>query len=250
MKTLKWITIAGMAYIFSSCEIAQETNIRQDGSGIYSLSFDLSEMIKMNGTPGQMGFFCRDTLIEFAYYLEEKKDSISKLSKEQQEEMGKLKNYSMQLTADTLTHTFKMKINFKFKKTEDISEFGTYLKSQNIRELDLFLKAIPSTGNESKNILELNKSFNTSFNSKSFSFKITDEAFQMADAKKKPNLKKDAPDANFLRIKIRYNFPYKIKNISNSNATLTSDSKGFEIAGNAYDLNHNPRHLDTEITFE
>ncbi len=70
----------GAIMVFSSCEIVQETQFKPDGSGTYSLGFDMSEMMKMgmNSKKDSTNNKQIDTLIHFSKFIEEKRDSISK----------------------------------------------------------------------------------------------------------------------------------------------------------------------------
>ena len=79
MKTIKTILFTLSLFMLTSCEIVQETRFETNGSGKYSLGFDLSEMMKM-GESTEQGENNQqlDTLIVFSDFLETKKDSISK----------------------------------------------------------------------------------------------------------------------------------------------------------------------------
>ncbi len=251
MKTLKIVLFSISLLTLISCEIVQETKFEPSGSGTYSLGFDLSEMMKMGGN-NKKGSKNKqlDTLIIFSDFLEAKKDSISKLSKEKQAKIKELKDFSLNIKADSVSKTFKMKINYNFNNVSELKLFGEKLKGQNIKELDLLTSKTKNLNSKDDSFPDFNKSFNTVFNKDSFSMKITPEAIAEAEKKKDTTMTKDNPMANMIRFKSRYLFPYKIKKVSNKNVRILSDFKGIEINANLFEVNNNPKYFDLEIEFE
>ncbi len=106
MKKINIVFIISL-FILTSCEIVQETKFETNGSGRYSLGFDLSEMMKMGkNTKEGKNNKQLDTLIIFSEFLNAKKDSISKLSKEKQDKIKQLENFSLYIKADSISKKF------------------------------------------------------------------------------------------------------------------------------------------------
>lgn len=253
MKFLKTLLFLGLVISLTSCEIVQETKFNEDGSGTYSLGFDMSEMMKMGaGAKSDSPKEQIDSLIVFADYLALKKDSIAKLSKEKQEKINALKDFKLHLKMDTISNTFTMKMNYDFKDTEDLAKFGEKLKNQDVKELDFFTNNLksPKSTEKSDDMPDFNKAYITSFTRNSFSLKMKKEDLEKAKKNKDTTLTKDNPMANMVKFKTRYIFPFKIKSLSNKNARILSDFKGVEITANLFELNNNPEFFNTEIEFE
>lgn len=251
----KYTLVVLITLLFVSCEIVQETQFEENGSGRYSLGFDMSEMMKM-GSPSKSkdsNSKEMDTIIHFADLLELKKDSISKLSKKEQKKLEDLKNFSLFIKTDSVNKKFEMRIDYNFKDLEDLKLFGEKLKGQNIKELSLFNDKINkknAKGENSKGLEELTKSFETTFNKHRFTSKISKKALDKAEKKKDTSMTPDNPMVNMMRFKVRYLFPYRIKHVDNKNARILSNFKGVEISTNLYELNNNPRFFDLEIEFD
>ena len=250
MKIYYSIVLIFFLNLFSSCEIVQETEFNRNGSGTYSLGFDMSEMVKM-GMNSQKNTMKKqiDTVIDFSQMLKEKKDSISKLSKEERKKLQNLENFSFAIKMDTISDRYEFKIDYSFKNIKDLQQFGQKLKDQDLKDLD-FLGGKSGKSKQSEKMLDFNQDYITVFNKKHFSTKISQEAILENEKNRDTTLTKDSPMANMLRFKTVYKFPYKIKSVDNKNARISSDFKGVEIYGNAFDMNNNPHYNDLEIDFE
>ncbi len=255
MKIKNAIVLFIAILTLTSCEIVQEINFKEDGSGKYSLGFDMSEMMKMGGSSKNDSTNQQiDTLIIFSKMLEEKKDSIAKLSKEEQEKIAFLKDFELYIKSDSISKQLKMNIGYHFKDIADLKRFNEKLEGQNIKELDIFKgKLKPKSDKKSDKTGELpnfNEHYTTTFSRKKFTLKITAKGLEEALKKKDTTMKKDNPMADMIRFKQRYLFPYKIKSVSNKNTKILSSFKGIELQANMYDLNYNPNYFDVEVEFE
>jgi len=240
----------------NSCEIVQEIKFNEDGSGKYALGFDMSEMMKMSPSSSKNDSTNQqiDTLIVFSKMLEEKKDSIAKLSKEEQKKIALLKDFDLYIKADTVSQQLKMNIGYQFKDIADLKRFNEKLEGQNIKELDIFKGKIKPKSDKKSDKKEefpnFNEHYTTTFSRKKFTLKITDKGLEEALKKKDTAMKKDNPMADMIRFKQRYLFPYKIKSVSNENTKILPSFKGIELQANMYDLNYNPNYFDVEVEFE
>ncbi|WP_140157715.1 hypothetical protein [Arenibacter amylolyticus] len=262
MKILKIIAFLGVITLFTSCEIVLETNFNSQGGGTYSLGFDLSEMMKMElNSEEESDNQQIDTLLVFADFIEMKWDSISKLSKEEQEKIKELEPFSLYMKSDTVTSTLEMKLNYAFSDQADLQAFGEKLKGQKFKELDMFSGALQkdlksAQGEEEadagdKSLFpDFNDSFITTFSREGFTLRLSPEALERQEKEKDSTLTPDSPMVDMVRFKNRYTFPYKIKSINNKNARVLSDFKGVEISGNFYEITHDPKFFDMEVVFE
>ena len=253
MKIKNIIVLFITILVLTSCEIVQEIKFNEDGSGKYSLGVDMSEMMKMGGSSKSDSTNQQiDTLIVFSKMLEEKKDSIAKLSKEEQEKIAFLKDFELYIKADSVSKQLKMNISYYFKDMNDLGRFHEKLSGQNIKELDIFKGKLKSGKKSDKkdDFPDFNEHFISTFSRKKFTRKITAEGLEKALKEKDTTMKKDNPMADMIRFKQRILFPYKIKSVDNKNTKILSDFKGIEQEANMYDLNYNPNYFDVVIEFE
>lgn len=252
MKKIRISLLIITLITLTSCEIVQETKFESNGSGKYSLGFDLSEMMKMSkNTKEGKNNKQLDTLITFSKFLELKKDSISKLSKEKQNKIKQLENFSLYIKADSVSKKFQMKISYDFNNISELKFFGEKLKDQNIKELEILSDKTKGMKKENDNsIPDFNKYYNTTFSKESFSVKLNSKGLAETLKNKDTTMTKDNPMANMIRFKSKYFFPYKIKAIDNKNARILPNFKGIEITGNLFEINNNPNFFDVNVEFE
>lgn len=255
MKIKNLLILFTSLLFLASCEIVQEIKFEEHGGGTYSLGFDMSEMMKMgmnskdNTKNKQI-----DTIIDFAKVLEDKKDSIAKLSKKEQEKAALLKDFKLHMKSDTATNQLMMKMVYDFKDIAGLEKFGEKLKDQNFKELDMFNKKLAGKSKkttENDNVFEkFDMMYATSFSKQKFTRKITEKSLNEAIKNKDTSITKDNPMSDMIRFKQRYVFPYKIKSVSNKNARILPNFKGIELQANLFEVNNNPKFFDVEVEFE
>lgn len=245
-----------------SCQIQEEITFNKNGSGTYQMVFDMSEMMKMgdfNDTlPAKPPV---DSLITFATFLDEKKDSIAQLPKKERDELEMLRPLKFAMNMNEAEQQMKMNLIYDFEKLEDISKFAQVIEKANIKELQELSN--PMTGlnpdgstdsvpqqNGFSDVFSMAKQFNTTFSKRKFSRAITREAREEIMVKKDTAIKEDDPFVDMIRFKQVYRFPYKVKSVSNKNARILSDFKGIEIEANMFDFNNDPEFFNVEVVFE
>ncbi len=243
-----------------SCQIKEEIQFNEDGSGTYEMGFDMSEMLKMGQTTNDsVPSKVVDTLINFSTFLDEKKDSIASLSLEEQEKLELLRPLQFSMNANEAESQMKMDLKYAFTTIDDISKFGEAIKLADIKELNEMMnpmggKEVPQDSTEKKDDMDnpfaMSTSFETRFSKTSFSRKMTTEAIEKAMQKKDTTMKKDDPFADAIRFKQVYKFPYKVKSVSNPNAKILSNFMGIEIEANMFEMNNDPKFFNVEVEFE
>lgn len=238
-----------ISLFFLSCEIVQETKFEEDGSGRFSLGFDMSDMMGSTGMKSSGEKTKQiDTIIDFAKVFEEKKDSIKGLSKEEQEKLKGLEDLKFAIKMDTVSNKYSMRIDYDFDDVKDLKTVSDKIKQSKLKELE----NVNTLGSKSKkgDIPNLNDIMDLKFSSKRFSAKITKEGLKQAEKNRDTTLTKDNPFANMIKFKVRYLFPYKIKEVNNKNARVMSDFKGLEFDANLFEVNENPNFFDLDVKFE
>ena len=100
MKLLRLLSLFALLAMGVSCNFTEEIRIQPDGSGSMSLRFDGSEMMAMTEAMDSLPGAAMDSVIYFSDILDEKKDSISRLSAEEQQRLEKLRPYRMHIQSD------------------------------------------------------------------------------------------------------------------------------------------------------
>ena len=255
---MRYTLVFVLAIVFlSSCQIREEIIFQKDGSGSYEIGFDMSEMMKMDGEQDSIPPKDIDTLINFASFLDLKKDSIATLSNKEQEKLELLRPLQFALKKNDEKKQMNMRLIYAFTKIDDIAKFADAVEKADIKELNEVMAPMAgdkknATG-EDKGLFaffSLSKSFTTVFDAQGFSRKITDEALAEIAMKKDTSSQDDNPFADMIRFKQVYKFPYRIKSVSNKNARILSDFKGVELEANMYEMDNDPEFFNMEVVFE
>ena len=97
----KIISLLMLVFTLVSCQFTETMVIDDKGHGRMSLAIDLSDMMEMMGGMGEDSTMVKtDTIITFKSILEEKKDSIAQLPKEEQKRLKKMEGYIIHFTID------------------------------------------------------------------------------------------------------------------------------------------------------
>ena len=241
----------------ASCEVREEYTFNKDGSGTYEMGFDMTEFMNMGEESDTTSLGQEvDTLMNFASFLDEKRDSISQLSKEEQDRLEILRPLQIKMVMSDSTKQMLMELRYAFKDLKDLDKFSDAIEQANVKELNEFT---PSGGEEDASadnaqdqpdIFSMAESFDTHFSREKFSRKITEEARQKAIEQKDTTMVADDPFADMVRFKQVFHFPYKVKSVDNERVRILPDFKGVELEANMYDLNNNPDFFNIEVIFE
>lgn len=261
------ITMLICLLVLASCQVREEIRFNADGSGTYEVGFDMSEMMKMNeSNPETTGpaTAALDTVINFATFLDEKRDSILTLSKAEQEKLEALRPLQFAMKMNDEEKQMDMRMTYAFTKLEDISKFADAVEKADIDQLNRVgspLESMMYPPNEVENdtapkkggmgeIFAMSESFDTKFSKEGFSRKVTEKAIAEMAKKKDTAMKADDPFADMIRFKQVYRFPYRVKGVSNANAKILSDFKGIELEANMYEMNNDPEYFNVEVEFD
>ncbi len=246
--------------VLSGCEIREEYNFKEDGSGVYQMSFDLTEFMGMNeGTDSTAVEQKVDTVINFAAFLDEKKDSIAQLDPKEQKELELLRPMEFEMKVNDSTQQMLMNLRYSFTNIEELEKFAKAVEQADIKPLKEFtgsegeeetLAETDSTQQDQPDVFSMAESFDTYFGKDKFSRTITEEARLRAEKQKDTALTADDPFADMIKFKQVFRFPYRVKAVDNEKAKILSDFKGIELEANMYDLNNNPDFFNIEVLFE
>lgn len=242
---LKGVFLVLLAFSMISCQFTETIVFNKDGSGKMSIEMDMGEMMAFGGEVSDSIAMKKDTLIYLKDILDEKKDSISKLSKEEQQKLRRLENYEMRMKIDSDTNEmlFNLAVNFKSieKATGLLEGFGDSMS------------LMPSTGEDLKFDADQGSSdaIGVAYSFKKDTFKR--DAYIKDEEKYKmqiDSLKGSESWLKNMKYTLKYTFPRKIVKSSIDDATYSLDAKTISVTRSFVAYMKDPNVLDLEIELE
>lgn len=268
MKYLKFLSALLFVFSFTSCSITEKMIISDNGSGKFSYDIDGSKMLSMMGSAfkgdsnatTEKGKENRkgkviDSTYTFKELLASKKDSISKLSPEEQAKIKKMENFSMHMLMDEDKGILNYSMFTDFKSIQELQDLMSPLQS---------MKSLAPGGNNkmmgsNSGIAEENSSTKFFYDGKTFKKTVA------KIEPKKEEIKSDAVSEEDLggklkesmgmvfeqsSFKVVYQFPKAVKKISIANALYSEDRKTITIDYSLKDYMENPDKLSFEVEFQ
>lgn len=234
-----------VAFSLVSCQFNETLVLNEDGTGRMSLSMDLSEMMAFGGEMSQDSTFTKqDTIVSLKEIFEEKKDSISKLSKAEQKRLKSIENYKIHMVSDPKENMLIVDVFSDFK---DVSEANNLM--QGFEQTESLLPGNKSAGADDDS--PESELLGVSYTFKKGVFKR--DAFIKDEERHKSqldSLKQAESFMSSMKYKIKYTFPRRIKKASAEDATYSLDGKTIELERNFLDYFKNPDVLDLEVELE
>lgn len=243
----KIFLIASLSLILIGCQFTETMVLKEDGSGIMNVEMNMNEMMAFGGmgmTDSVMVKF--DTIIYVKQFLEQKKDSISKLSKEEQNKLRKLENYMMHVKVNSETAEMIYDISTSFKNVNEANDI--------LNGLEQMLNFMPNSEEElgnpkqeknSSDIIGVDYSFEKGVFKRDAYIKDKQLHQQQVDSLKQSEV--FLAGAGYT---LKYTFATPIKRISDSQANLSSDKKTVILTKSFVDYFKNPDLLDLEVEIE
>ncbi len=243
---LKLLFLLVFAGLVSSCQFTETMVLNADGSGTMSMELNLNEMMAFGGMSEMDTAESKmDTVIYIKDFLEEKKDSISKLSQADQQKLKKLENYKVNINIDSEEKIMKYDISIDFKKVSEANDILSALEQ--VENIGPSSQKDPSEvkKDETPDIIGVNYSFDKNIFKRDAFIKDKKIHQQQVDSLKQT----EAFFAGSLYT-LSYTFPKKIKEASNPNAVFSNDKKTMVIRVQFIDYFKDPDLLDLEVKLE
>ena len=243
---LKLLFLTILAAVVTSCQFTETMVMNADGTGTMSMELDLNQMMAFGGmSEVESAEEKVDTIIRMKDFLEEKKDSISKLSKVDQQKLKNLENYNIHINVDSEEKIMKYDISIDFKNVSEANDILSALEQvENIGPSSQKDEA-EDKKEDTPDIIGVNYSFEkNTFKRDAY---IKDEKLhkQQVDSLKQT----EAFFAGSLYT-LNYTFPKKIKKASNPNAVFSNNKKTIVIRAEFIDYLKDPNLLDLEVELE
>ncbi|MDP2688446.1 MAG: hypothetical protein Q8O62_14605 [Aequorivita sp.] len=243
---LKLLSLFILAFTFVSCQFTETMVMNEDGSGNLRVEVNLNEMMAFGGgAMADSAIVKMDTIVSMKQFLEEKKDSISKLSVIEQQKLKKLENFNIHIKMDSETSEMVYDISTNFK---NISEANDIL---NGLEQASNLMPNPDANTEIKKEEDSPELIGVKYSFKKGIFKrdayIKDEKMHQQQVDSMKQAEAFMGGSNYT---LKYTFPKKIKKTSNPEATFSEDKKTVKIEAPFIEYFKNPDLLDLEVELE
>lgn len=231
MKSIsKILTLCYSIVLLISCSIREEITFNPEGNLTYSYLIDAGEFMKIMPDSLNKGIY-KDTLISFKNLLTQKKDSIAKLSPENQKKLEALKPLFIKVHQDEKKGEFYVLI------------YGDFTNSASLNSALAALNSIDnSKNNPSKNMEFLTNS----------TFHWKGNVFSKKSVKSE-SLKNDSVAQSILPLftggtfKTIYTFPKEIKKVNNSSAVISQDKKSLSMVFDASEYLAAPQKTDLKV---
>ncbi|QCX39701.1 hypothetical protein FF125_15080 [Aureibaculum algae] len=232
------LIVTSLLFLLTSCAFTEEIHINNDGSGTYNFKIDMSEMMQemqdMGTKDSTAASKSIDTTFNFKDILDEKKDSIAQLSKEEQAAIKAIADMNLHLQVDDEKGKMLMDFGLNFK---DVSE---------IKNMEEKLTKAMSVNKNKGNAPLMNKSNVTfslngnNFVRKTIPKKLTTEEENEVDK----SIQQSGSFLDGSMYKLIYHFEKKIKSVSHKKASISNDGKTLTIEVPMDSLVKNPKLLD------
>lgn len=251
MKNIYYPIYLALLFLMTSCNFTENLHLNPDGTGDFSLEVDGSSFMSMAGEQAFKGINRADgaksidSTFTFKQLIEEKKDSIAKLSPEKQAAIKKLEKVVMNLKMNPEQNEFLFSLGTPFNKVNELEDMmGNFDKMKDLK------------GDSDKNDTQ-NPMANIGNNNSKLSFDYNGKVFIRKAVVLKENLKKDESDglamAKMLyessKYILKYHFPKPVKKVSNPDALFSEDRKTITVEYSFEDYMQNPEKLNLNVTF-
>ena len=211
-----------------------------------SLQMDLSEMMAFGGEMSQDSTFVKqDTIIAFKDILEEKKDSIARLPKEEQRRIKAMENYFLKVFSDPTENKMVIDVFVDFKSVSEAQDLmkGFEQTSGFIPGSD----ANPEEGSSESEpeLIGVKYSFKKGVFTRDAYIKDKERHKAQVDS-----MKQTEAFMGEMMYKLKYTFPKKIAKSSVEDATYSLDGKTIVIERRFIDYFKNPDVLDVVVELE
>jgi hypothetical protein len=240
MKTkLLLVCSAVLAFMATSCNVKETIVIKEDGSGVMSIDMDGDQLMSMAG--GEMaGKEKIDSVFAFKDLFKGKEDSIAKLPKADQERIKLLQNVKGHMLMDPEEGKFNMQFNNEFKKASDLGNMmGAFEAMSKMNKKDA-----PDVG-----LADKTPGITYFYDGKKFKktvapkdAKVPEEANEQLDM-----IMQMFEGSTYT---VTYQFPKKIKTVSNKNAVISADKKTVTVAYDLKEYMETPVTMSLEVDFE
>ncbi len=235
-----------LAFIAVSCQFTETMVMNEDGSGTISVEVNMNEMMAFGGAAVADSLKMKmDTIVYMKQFLEEKKDSISKLSAIEQAKLKKLENFNIHINMNSETSEMVYNISTNFKNISEANDIFNGLEQASNLVPNPDSNTEIKKEEDSPEVIGVNYSFNKGVFKRDAYIKDKKMHQQQLDSMKQAEAFMES--SNYT---LKYSFPKKIKRTSNPATVFSEDRKTIHVQASFMEYFKNPDILDLEVELE
>ncbi|MEO0572558.1 MAG: hypothetical protein AAF039_12705 [Bacteroidota bacterium] len=246
MKRIRFLATILFVGLALACNFTEEIHFNEDGSGKLNIHFDGNEMMEMvasmdsTRTPEK----AVDSTLVFKDLLEEKKDSIAKLSPEEQAKLKKLEPFSIRMVVNEDEGKMNFDMFSAFKNVEEVNDaFNAFQEASKLGPAPS--TSGPSPMKNSEPTTKVTYAFDGATFSRTISI-IDEKLFEKGlDSLQGAEMFLSGSTYTF-----KYHFPKKVKKVNVEGATFSMDGKTMIYEVNFMDMMKNPESINLEVELE
>lgn len=250
MKKTTFLLLCVFTLVLVSCQFSEDIYINEDGSGKMSFSFDGSQLMQMAGDKiSESNEEAIDSTFSFKEIFDAKRDSISKLTIEEQEKLKSLEPFNMHMVMNPETSEMKFNLFRAFKKTDELEDMFkamnnfSNMKGKGGARVDDPNNPFSSFGENGST--ELSYAYNGKVFTRKAKIVDKERYKQMTDSLQEMSMMFASS-----KYKLNYHFPKPIKSVSNETALFSEDRKSVTVEFGFMDYVTNPEALNLEVILE
>lgn len=243
----KLFSLFALLFVLTSCTFTEEITINPDGTGKYNMDMDGSSIMAMMPKDSLKQEKNVDSVFSFKEIFDAKRDSIAKLSKEEQAKIKNLEKFNMRMKMNFDTKQFLFNINTDFKSVSELQEIiASMSELQKMNKGQAKNNPMGDMGGFGSSAAKINYEYN----GKKFSRKA------LVDKEALRKLENDSSAASYKMIYesskyiIKYHFPKAVKSVSNKTAMFSEDRKTITIEYSFNEYMKEPEKLNFEVVFK
>lgn len=244
MKYSNYLVVLLFAITLTSCTFTENIYLNEDGTGKFSIDMDGSGLMAMVPEDSIKTQKAVDTTFSFKDLFADKRDSIAKLPKAEQDRLKKLESFSVRTKMNPTDKQFLFTMFTDFKSVGDLQDAMSTMDQVkgSSKGSDNPLLAAGGIGSN-------NSDLKYTYDGKKFTRKATVLKKEILE------VENDSAEAYKMIFEsstyvIKYHFPKRVKKVSNSTALYSEDRKSITIEYPFSEYMENPDKLNFEVEFE
>jgi len=267
MKKLTLLFACIATLFFTSCNFTEEITFNEDGSGEFIMNYDMGQVMSALKEMGMDESKANDekkkkkevidSVIYFKDIIAQGKDSIAQLPEEEQKQIKALETVVMKMKMNEETGDFNFGFGSTFKSLEELPQ--VFEKIEQAKKLNN--KGNPQAdkmsesafAKSSENMLE---KVGFTYDGKTFS-RFLKEDVEDASNEEMETLKSEMEEMGEMKemfeemsYTLVYNFPKKIKSVTNKNAKISGDGKTVTLKMNFIEMIKSPKDTNLDVVLE
>lgn len=248
MRSFYQFLVVSMLFWVTSCTVTENIYVNTDGSGKFNVDLDGSGLITMMPKDSLMGQKNLDSTFTFKQIMAENRDSIAKLSLEEQELLKKLENFNVRMQMNKEQKQFLFSLHTDFKNVSDLQDAMVAVNAISALQNKGFKSAEFGSGLLQEGIANNNSTLVYTLKGNIFSRIATSNknATKNADNEATEMNKMIFASSNYI---LKYHFEKPVKKVSNASALFSEDRKTITIQYPFSEYMDHPEKMNIVVEF-